>query len=289
MISWLLSISHWLQQTFLVHFIDWKKQWTLGTHFTGYLNWFYLNMLCIYFGYIIECHTDNETRCCLFSGHLSEWTTTPPPSPLWTAQSQLELKSVDGFTIFVWSRKEKEPLLSYFRVCSEYASGVRFERWLIKKIIFSLLFFLVLAKSLCLKWIEVLFFLSTNIYIPVLAGWKADVWYVLQSRILRFKIWRLRRAGVCVQRASYHEAGRNLSQARGKCHHVGSRFCYNNLITQGIWTNEALSFHSSQGFYGERFGEDQVEVIKDSNPVDKCKLDPNKVSVVQNVYLYIFG
>lgn len=32
-----------------------------------------------------------------------------------------------------------------------------------------------------------------------------------------------------------------------------------------------------QGFYGERFGEDQVEVIKDSNPVDKCKLDPNKV------------
>lgn len=35
----------------------------------------------------------------------------------------------------------------------------------------------------------------------------------------------------------------------------------------------------SQGFYGERFGEDQVEVIKDSNPVDKCKLDPNKVCV----------
>ena len=33
-----------------------------------------------------------------------------------------------------------------------------------------------------------------------------------------------------------------------------------------------------QGFYGERFGEDQVEVIKDSNPVDKMKLDPNKVS-----------
>lgn len=32
-----------------------------------------------------------------------------------------------------------------------------------------------------------------------------------------------------------------------------------------------------QGFYGERFGEDVVEVIKDSNPVDKCKLDANKV------------
>lgn len=42
-------------------------------------------------------------------------------------------------------------------------------------------------------------------------------------------------------------------------------------------TNEALCCVSSQGFYGERFGEDQVEVIKDSNPVDKCKLDPNKV------------
>lgn len=34
---------------------------------------------------------------------------------------------------------------------------------------------------------------------------------------------------------------------------------------------------SLQGFYGERFGEDVLEVIKDSNPVDKCKLDPNKV------------
>lgn len=39
----------------------------------------------------------------------------------------------------------------------------------------------------------------------------------------------------------------------------------------------------SQGFYGERFGEDQVEVIKDSNPVDKCKLDPNKVALHHNV------
>ncbi|XP_035270153.1 dedicator of cytokinesis protein 7 isoform X22 [Anguilla anguilla] len=37
--------------------------------------------------------------------------------------------------------------------------------------------------------------------------------------------------------------------------------------------------HRLEGFYGERFGEDQVEVIKDSNPVDKCKLDPNKAFV----------
>ncbi|KAH0515089.1 Dedicator of cytokinesis protein 7 [Microtus ochrogaster] len=35
--------------------------------------------------------------------------------------------------------------------------------------------------------------------------------------------------------------------------------------------------HRLEGFYGERFGEDVVEVIKDSNPVDKCKLDPNKI------------
>eukprot|EP00063_Salmo_salar_P049452 XP_014024287.1 PREDICTED: dedicator of cytokinesis protein 7 isoform X14 [Salmo salar] len=37
--------------------------------------------------------------------------------------------------------------------------------------------------------------------------------------------------------------------------------------------------HRLEGFYGERYGEDQVEVIKDSNPVDKCKLDPNKAYV----------
>lgn len=40
---------------------------------------------------------------------------------------------------------------------------------------------------------------------------------------------------------------------------------------------QRVSLLAFQGFYGERFGEDQVEVIKDSNPVDKCKLDPNKV------------
>ena len=32
-----------------------------------------------------------------------------------------------------------------------------------------------------------------------------------------------------------------------------------------------------QEFYTERFGEDVVEIIKDSNPVDKTKLDPQKV------------
>lgn len=33
----------------------------------------------------------------------------------------------------------------------------------------------------------------------------------------------------------------------------------------------------SQEFYTERFGEDVVQIIKDSNPVDKTKLDPQKV------------
>ncbi|MGH0154694.1 UNVERIFIED_CONTAM: hypothetical protein FKN15_067356 [Acipenser sinensis] len=42
---------------------------------------------------------------------------------------------------------------------------------------------------------------------------------------------------------------------------------------------EAFSKIVHQGFYGERFGEDMVEVIKDSNPVDKCKLDQNKAYI----------
>lgn len=34
---------------------------------------------------------------------------------------------------------------------------------------------------------------------------------------------------------------------------------------------------AAQEFYLERFGDDVVQIIKDSNPVDKNKLDPNKV------------
>uniref|UniRef100_A0A3Q3WTZ9 Uncharacterized protein n=1 Tax=Mola mola TaxID=94237 RepID=A0A3Q3WTZ9_MOLML len=34
--------------------------------------------------------------------------------------------------------------------------------------------------------------------------------------------------------------------------------------------------HRLEEFYSERFGDDMVEIIKDSNPVDKNKLDPNK-------------
>ncbi|KAJ6657704.1 hypothetical protein lerEdw1_002205 [Lerista edwardsae] len=35
--------------------------------------------------------------------------------------------------------------------------------------------------------------------------------------------------------------------------------------------------HRLEEFYAERFGDEIVEIIKDSNPVDKAKLDPNKV------------
>ncbi|KAF4802994.1 hypothetical protein TURU_019556 [Turdus rufiventris] len=37
--------------------------------------------------------------------------------------------------------------------------------------------------------------------------------------------------------------------------------------------------HRLEGFYGQCFGEDAVEVIKDSAPVDKTKLDPNKAYI----------
>uniref|UniRef100_A0A8D0GMJ9 Dedicator of cytokinesis 8 n=1 Tax=Sphenodon punctatus TaxID=8508 RepID=A0A8D0GMJ9_SPHPU len=37
--------------------------------------------------------------------------------------------------------------------------------------------------------------------------------------------------------------------------------------------------HRLEGFYGQCFGEETVEVIKDSTPVDKIKLDPNKAYI----------
>lgn len=44
-----------------------------------------------------------------------------------------------------------------------------------------------------------------------------------------------------------------------------------------------MDLFAAQEFYSERFGDDAVEIIKDSNPVDKNKLDPNKVTW----YVYI--
>lgn len=107
----------------------------------------------------------------------------------------------------------------------------------------------------------------------LLAGWKEDVWDLLQSRLLRLKVWRPGRAGVCVQGAGHHQAGRDLPPAGGE---GGGAAGSGTPLLGGSGLSGALS-PCLQGFYGERFGEDQVEVIKDSNPVDKCKLDPNKV------------
>lgn len=41
-----------------------------------------------------------------------------------------------------------------------------------------------------------------------------------------------------------------------------------------------------QEFYAERFGDEIVEIIKDSNPVDKAKLDPNKVVSFKHVKVH---
>ncbi|XP_053868319.1 dedicator of cytokinesis protein 6 isoform X1 [Malaclemys terrapin pileata] len=45
--------------------------------------------------------------------------------------------------------------------------------------------------------------------------------------------------------------------------------------------------HRLEEFYAERFGDDLVEIIKDSNPVDKAKLDPNK-AYIQLTYVEPF-
>uniref|UniRef100_A0A8C8SQD4 Dedicator of cytokinesis 6 n=1 Tax=Pelusios castaneus TaxID=367368 RepID=A0A8C8SQD4_9SAUR len=45
--------------------------------------------------------------------------------------------------------------------------------------------------------------------------------------------------------------------------------------------------HRLEEFYAERFGDDLVEIIKDSNPVDKARLDPNK-AYIQLTYVEPF-
>uniref|UniRef100_A0A4W5LDK5 Dedicator of cytokinesis 6 n=1 Tax=Hucho hucho TaxID=62062 RepID=A0A4W5LDK5_9TELE len=50
-------------------------------------------------------------------------------------------------------------------------------------------------------------------------------------------------------------------------------------VNNHFYTDTSLlnvSLHLVQEFYAERFGDDVVEIIKDSNHVDKNKLDPNK-------------
>lgn len=53
----------------------------------------------------------------------------------------------------------------------------------------------------------------------------------------------------------------------------------NKGVISNIWATFFWRWISLvQEFYSERFGDDAVEIIKDSNPVDKNKLDPNKVA-----------
>lgn len=55
----------------------------------------------------------------------------------------------------------------------------------------------------------------------------------------------------------------------------GLEFVYKESET----TKLAEIFHRLERFYGEIFGEDVVEVIKESNAVNRYKLDPNNMVV----------
>lgn len=51
-----------------------------------------------------------------------------------------------------------------------------------------------------------------------------------------------------------------------------------SLVIYEKHMSEDEFFFGEQEFYLVRFGDEVVEIIKDSNPVDKTKLDPNKVA-----------
>ena len=42
-----------------------------------------------------------------------------------------------------------------------------------------------------------------------------------------------------------------------------------------------------QSFYGDRFGYEVIEIVKDSNTVERDKLDPNKVSYYYKNYFML--
>ncbi|NXV78825.1 DOCK8 protein, partial [Atlantisia rogersi] len=78
-----------------------------------------------------------------------------------------------------------------------------------------------------------------------------------------------------------HRDFRKLTLTHSKLQKAFDSIINKVLLRQGTasktycWDN-SVSF---QGFYGQCFGEDAVEVIKDSAPVDKRKLDPNKAYI----------
>uniref|UniRef100_A0A3P9IZ97 Dedicator of cytokinesis 7 n=1 Tax=Oryzias latipes TaxID=8090 RepID=A0A3P9IZ97_ORYLA len=80
-----------------------------------------------------------------------------------------------------------------------------------------------------------------------------------------------------------HQVGKRMFGTYFRVGFYGSKFSdldeQEFVYKEPAITKLAEISHRLEGFYGERFGEDQVEVIKDSNPVDKCKLDPNKAFI----------
>lgn len=80
-----------------------------------------------------------------------------------------------------------------------------------------------------------------------------------------------------------HQDGKRMFGTYFRVGFYGSRFGdldeQEFVYKEPAITKLAEISHRLEAFYGERFGEDGVEVIKDSNPVDKCKLDPNRAYI----------
>ncbi|NXR22963.1 DOCK8 protein, partial [Cinclus mexicanus] len=90
-----------------------------------------------------------------------------------------------------------------------------------------------------------------------------------------------------------HRDFRNLTLTHSKLQKAFDSIINKVLVRQGTATRHIVGLHClfkagvtktvhvciGFGFYGQCFGEDAVEVIKDSAPVDKRKLDPNKAYI----------
>lgn len=115
-ISWLLSISHWLQQTFLVHLYRLEKTMDIRHTFYRLFKLMLLKICCVYIFAISLSVIQIMKLAVTFLVVISEWTTTfsPLSSPLWTAQSQLELKSVGWISHCCIKQKRKREIIVIF-------------------------------------------------------------------------------------------------------------------------------------------------------------------------------
>lgn len=125
--SWLLSIWRLVPQTFL--------------HTQTYTCWYRLE----HSGHIMRMMKLTAAFLAVIS--LNEQKAFPLPLPLWTTQSQLELKS----TIVSWTSHQyiskKEPSLGEFRVCTGSQSGFWFGLWLFFLIDLIVFYFESFLKS----------------------------------------------------------------------------------------------------------------------------------------------